>query len=386
DPAVPTLDHLQLYVGHQVNPGSSFPEFAPGGPTFEREAGDDEFLLSEYNVDSAFDLMLPAEQLPLWPEWRQVLIVGSVKQRDGSLLPVAWGASKVGGTAGRVNRYDIILHPVDEKFNTAPGCVAWNAGLLLDVGAQCPGPVCVPQNPTLGFVDMVCDGVDADCDSKPATTSVGSCMREYQPTMGRGLCNLIDHATCNELEAKAEGYLCDTQKIAEATCLALDHCGADDNNGRYANVELMSVAVKYALQKIDAKCEIPVDAQGVPCGGPATRMTLEFGSTPDTCAMRWATRYVDPRYATIGAWKVQLATSQPSPSCAAHYELTSVQPGALTQGTVLLGVHRMADQLRVGITVEIKPKAVAVDTDGVCLDPGAAAQCIITNFPTACFL
>ena len=87
DPTVLKIDHLQLYVARQVNPGSSFPGFAPGGPTFERDAeievGDDQYLLSEYNVTSAFDLMLPAGQLPLWPEWRQVLIVGSVKNLDG---------------------------------------------------------------------------------------------------------------------------------------------------------------------------------------------------------------------------------------------------------------------------------------------------------------
>ena len=393
DPTVLKIDHLQLYVARQVNPGSSFPEFAPGGPTFERETeiepGVDQFLLSEYNANSAFDLMLPAGQLPLWPESRQVLIVGSIKNRDGSLTAVAWGASKVGGTAGRVNRYEISMRAVDDAFDTAPGCVAWNAGLVIDVGAQCPGPVCVPQDPAPGFVDTVCDGIDADCNSEPAVVNA-ACMRPYPSNNGGGrLCNLIKQATCTELETDSESYLCDIGDIEKTTCLSIDHCNGAEANGRYTDSTTMNEPVANVLKKINAKCDIPVDAQGVPCGPAAKRLKFTLGMENNSCFALLGDRYVDPDYANFGAWTATVVTQPFASPCESHFELISPQDGELTQGTVLLGVHRKADQLKVGLVVEIRPTQVPVDASfGLCLDPsnlGLAALCTIDVPPTACF-
>lgn len=383
DPTLPTIQHLELYVGHQVQDGSAFPGFAPGGPTFEREAGDDVFLLTEYNVDSAFDLMLPSATLPLWPEWRQVLVVGSIKAADGSWQPVAWGASKVGGTKGRVNRYDIILRALDDKFTTAPGCVAWNAGLVIDVGARCPGPVCVPQTP-MGVPDKLCDAIDADCNGVPAVVD-HACMRVYPNSNGGRFCNLINRATCTELETKDESYLCATGDIAETTCLSIDHCNGADADGRYTDLMTMQEPVANVLQKIDAKCEIPVDEQGVPCGAPAKRLKFTLGSDVSTCIARFGDRFVDPSYDSIGVWSVQPAMPQGLPQCEGHFELFAPQGGGLTQGAVLLGVRRLPDLLKVGFVVEIKPKLVAVDGSGQCMNPLAPATCAIATVPTACF-
>ncbi len=390
DPTVLKIDHLQLYVARQVNPGSSFPGFAPGGPTFERDAeiegGDDQYLLSEYNVTSAFDLMVPAGQLPLWPEWRQVLIVGSVKNLDGSLTAVAWGASKVAGTAGRVNRYDISLRAVDDQFDTAPGCVAWNAGLVIDAGAQCPGPGCIPQNP-MSEPDVVCDGVDADCNSESAVVNA-ACMRPYPSNNGGRLCNLIERATCTELETDSESYVCDIGSIAEITCLSIDHCNGADANGRYTDSTTMLEPVAKVLQKIDATCKIPVDAQGVPCSEASKRLKFSLGMDNPACVARLGERYVDPSYADIGVWTVQVAPAPGNAACIGTFELVAPAGGELTRGTVLLGVHRKIDGLKVGLVVDIEPKQAPLDGLGICLDPGnpgLTATCTIDVPPTACF-
>ena len=394
DATLPTLQHLELYVGAQVDMDSSFPMFTPNGPTFEREVGtdvgNDKFLLSNYNVDSAFDLMLPLATLPtlpMRPAWRQVLVVGSIKDRDGNWQAVALGERRISGTAGRVNRYDIVMRAIDGNFKRAGDCVAWKGGLVIKANVGCPDPECVPLDPDLNYVDINCDGIDGDCNGAPALGDAGKCMRAYPSSGGVGrLCNLIDSSSCNEIEAHAEEYLCRTGEVAATTCVSVGHCDGTSDDGHYVDKATLGAPVVKLLQDKDVTCKIPVDGAGVPCRGVTDGLIIQLGEDPDICRTRFGTRYVDEDYDTVGVWKVQPTIMPTVAPCEGHFQLDAPPGSILPRGTVVLGAHRTLDQLRVGLVVDITPVSAEVDISGICVNLSSDRLCEPqVHLPAECF-
>ncbi len=371
DATLPPIDRLQLYIGKQVSSESTFPDFVKGVATFEREVGtgDDVFLLSDYNVAAAFDLMVPAEQLPLWPEWRQVLIVGSVKNSTGGFTPVAWGASKVGVTARRVNRYDIPLRAVDNKFARVPGCVAWNAGLMIEPNARCL------------TLDTVCDGKDADEDGKPAVVDTGDCLSTVDSPTRTSSCNLIEHARCDELAAGRESYLCEADSQAAPICLANDHCSSVVSNGVYETIEDLRRPIKKLWMDPDVICKVPVEPDGVPCSM-VRSFTVNLASSV-VCERRLdGPRFVVPRYSTVGTWTVGVLPGNPSFPCQAIFSLENAGPQGpqpLVEGTVLIGVD--VGMKKIGMVARLLPDSPPGNR---CPTAPASVQCDNTRLPTVC--
>lgn len=345
------VDQLEFFVGTFKDNGSPT-GFAPNRPVFVRDNNvkdNNVFDVSKY--PQRFDLLLPDDEIPTLPEWREVLVVGSAAG-----MPVAFGTVKVNRTAGRVNIYEVPLKPTAlEDFATTSGCTRWPAGVIMDAGVT----ACPPLNCMKTGKEDTCDGEDDNCDGmSPNIQNRPEPLRCLRADAALA-CGLSANSICDDYKHMGDDYFVCAEP-AVVTCLDKDHCkDFVSNNNRYDSEASLIQAYEALFKKIDYTCEIRVGDNGIPCGlDPieGLKQTIALGFIPNLgLCPALQNVYVDPLLHRDGDWV--LVPELLDGACRGRFTLKVPAPATLTDPKhMLVGVSRSGGLPNIGLVVELKKK------------------------------